>query len=225
MNYKIRSHPNGADAQGEPHLTFSLTVPAHIGRALDPNARFVCELHDDGILYCPVAPRATRELPAWAGGNRPDAGTAAPRADAEPVDRYDRDELLDCLRAAARVAGGRPTQHSWHRIRRGRTLADGRPWPASNVIATRFGNWNPALEAAGLPTNHGRRASWTERRCIEALQTSPPNSDAFRAPATTRGPAAPTCPRTPPSRRSSEPHGTPSRRERSRQAPTQPDTP
>jgi hypothetical protein len=78
MTYKIRSFANGTNANGDPNLTFSLTVPAHIGRRLGEDARFMCEVRDDGILYRPITAAPERPLPAWLAGDGDDERAAAP---------------------------------------------------------------------------------------------------------------------------------------------------
>jgi len=168
MTYKIRTFANGTKANGQPNVVCSLTVPAHVGRLLGEHARFTCEVVEAGLQYRPIAPSPPPVVPSWLGGG--DAPAARVTAQVQPTDRYDRDELIACLRNAAALSGGRLTQQSWERQRRGKRLGDDRAWPVTSAIAARFGGWNASLEAAGLPTNHGRPARWNRARCVRALQ-------------------------------------------------------
>jgi hypothetical protein len=83
----------------------------------------------------------------------PDLGvlTKTPRQTAK---RYTREELLASLVEAAEGADGILTAQKY----KGYTsthafLADGRPRPGGQAMGLRFGSWNAALQAAGLPTN------------------------------------------------------------------------
>ena len=93
--------------------------------------------------------------------------------------QYGDDELLDCVRSAAadpnNLSGrGILTGQGYERVRRGRRLADGRPWPSAQSVAARFGSWRAALERLGLPSNPpspvaGMRR-YDEHDCIDAVR-------------------------------------------------------
>lgn len=66
------------------------------------------------------------------------------------------EELLEAMLAHARTHGGRCSITSYQNVRRairfGRLEAD-MP-PSDRTITQRFGSWDAALVAAGLPLNH-----------------------------------------------------------------------
>jgi hypothetical protein len=87
--------------------------------------------------------------------------------------KYTDEELLHCLREANTALGGILTGAAYDQYARGRTLADGRPWPTRQTPLLRFGSWRAALERAGLPANAsspvaGRRL-FSEGHCIDAI--------------------------------------------------------
>ena len=63
----------------------------------------------------------------------------------------------------AKLEGGSPSMTDWKQGRnaRGRWKSEYPRWPSANVAARRFGSWNGALEAAGLPVSQRRSPSKT----------------------------------------------------------------
>jgi transposase len=67
--------------------------------------------------------------------------------------RYAEQELINCLKEARSQLGGVLTAAGYSEFARGRTFADGRPWPTHQTQALRFGSWRKALRVAGLRAN------------------------------------------------------------------------
>lgn len=106
-----------------------------------------------------------REDPSWARRFKQDGRAKK---------RYSDAELMACLREAAAGWEGALTGAKYEWFARGRTLADGRPWPGKQTFALRYSSWRGALAAAGLPANPpsavaGRR-KFDRGRCIGALR-------------------------------------------------------
>jgi hypothetical protein len=64
--------------------------------------------------------------------------------------RYSDDELLFCVRKAAEAVPGALTTTAYIRYIKGQKAATGRPWPAYQTVAERFGTWQNALTHAGV---------------------------------------------------------------------------
>jgi hypothetical protein len=81
--------------------------------------------------------------------------------------------VLNCLREANAALGGVLTTAAYDAYARGRTLADGRPFPTHQTEHLRFGSWREALERAGLPANASSpiagRLLFTDGHCIDAI--------------------------------------------------------
>lgn len=93
--------------------------------------------------------------------------------------RYSDQEVMDSIRAAATEVANRNggqvlTGHAYERIRKERTLPDGRPWPSMQTAAIRFGSWRATLEKLGLRANRSSGAAGRQRfsrdDCIEAVR-------------------------------------------------------
>lgn len=90
------------------------------------------------------------------------------------VQRYSDEELVICLRFAARDIGGVLSSEAFTDYGRRRTMPDGRPWPTHQTLQLRWGSWHDALVAAGLPANPrssiaGNRL-FTEEACLDAVR-------------------------------------------------------
>ena len=84
-------------------------------------------------------------------GYRPRTHPGRPR-------RWDRDAIVDALRAWLAQTGGPPRRDDWSGQRPARAGAGQRKWmrehprwPSSSCVAAHWGSWGAALDAAGLP--------------------------------------------------------------------------
>lgn len=85
--------------------------------------------------------------------NVPDYQVLA-RAPRSGVKNYTSDELIESLKEASPSVAGNLSHEAYRRFVEGSpTLSDGRPRPGPQAMHLRFGTWNGALEAAGLPAN------------------------------------------------------------------------
>lgn len=67
--------------------------------------------------------------------------------------RYTDEEFVECLRSGERALGAPLSHAAYAEWTRGRTLADGRPWPGPQGMMLRFGSWRNTLARAGLAAN------------------------------------------------------------------------
>jgi hypothetical protein len=63
--------------------------------------------------------------------------------------RHSDEDLLEVMRYVASRNGGRCGMYAYDRMR---LAGEVKIWP--KTISDRFGSWDKALEAAGLPLNH-----------------------------------------------------------------------
>lgn len=70
--YKIRKFQNGKNKDGQPFISYSMTIPADIAEQLPAELLFSIELSEDGILFRPSG-RTSYDppLPTWAEGEEP----------------------------------------------------------------------------------------------------------------------------------------------------------
>lgn len=66
--------------------------------------------------------------------------------------KYNDEDLIDCLRLAAGELGGILKADAFTAFGRDRSMPDGRPWPTSQAVSTRWG-WRGGLAKAGLRSN------------------------------------------------------------------------
>jgi hypothetical protein len=88
--------------------------------------------------------------------------------------KYSDEELLQLLREANEAIGGVLTTGAYNDFAKGRSFADGRPWPTQQTHFHRFGSWRKALRAAGLEANPssaiaGQRL-FDVNQCIDAVR-------------------------------------------------------
>jgi Homing endonuclease associated repeat len=106
--------------------------------------------------------------------------------------RWDGEEVIAAVREWAALEGQAPSSEAWlgGRHARGRWAREYPRWPSTAVVSSRFGSWNAALAAAGLPA---KPAAYTDEEVIEALRDDarrlgrPPVRDEWQG----RGPAVP----------------------------------
>lgn len=75
--------------------------------------------------------------------------------------RWGRASIVDALRAWVAEAGGPPRRQDWCGERpasatsaQRKWMSEHPRWPSSSCVATHFGSWSAALEAAGLPARN-----------------------------------------------------------------------
>lgn len=74
--------------------------------------------------------------------------------------------MLDALNAAATELGPLfPHQ-------RYKAISAARGWPSANAITARFGSWNAARAAAGLPVPSPQRRDWSAEQLARALRSA-----------------------------------------------------
>src|ERR1700733_11134353 len=84
--------------------------------------------------------------------------------------RWDRDEVIEALERWAALEGQAPSSEAWlgGRYAHGRWAREYPQWPSSGVVSSRFGSWNAALVAAGLPA---KPYGYSDEEVVEALRT------------------------------------------------------
>jgi len=83
--------------------------------------------------------------------------------------RWDRQGVIDALRRWTRLEGEPPSSEAWlgGRHARGRWAREYPRWPSTAVVNSRFGSWNAAMAAAGVPvTPYG----YSDEEVIDALR-------------------------------------------------------
>lgn len=106
--------------------------------------------------------------------------------------RWDRDEVIEALERWAALEGQAPSSEAWlgGRYAHGRWAREYPQWPSTGVVSSRFGSWNVALVAAGLPA---QPYGYSDEEVVEALRADAlrlgrtPTLDDWRG----RGPAVP----------------------------------
>ena len=102
----------------------------------------------------PPATQVTRRFGSWNAALQA-AGFDRPRPPA-----VSDQQIRNALKAYHRQHGTSPTRPAWERL--------GLP-PNSRTIEARFGSWNAALAAAGLPPNRIRR-DWSDQDILDGLR-------------------------------------------------------
>jgi hypothetical protein len=87
---------------------------------------------------------------------------------------YRDEDLVRALQAAARELSTPFAHSTYANWSRGRTLADGRPWPGPQAAMLRFGGWRAALARSGLPANPsaGPERRWDLQDGIDGVVTA-----------------------------------------------------
>jgi Homing endonuclease associated repeat len=91
-----------------------------------------------------------------------------------------RASIVDALRAWVAEAGGPPRRQDWCGERpasaasaQRKWMSEHPRWPSSSCVATHFGSWSAALEAAGLPARNLTFESSVAER-VDAARRPPP---------------------------------------------------
>jgi AraC-like DNA-binding protein len=110
--------------------------------------------------------QAVREDPAWARRHRKDRKGGKKK--------YSDGELMACVKEAASKWEGPLTGAKYESYARGRTLADGRPWPGRQTFALRYSTWREALGRAGVVANPSSGVAGHRKfdrgRCVGAVR-------------------------------------------------------
>lgn len=83
--------------------------------------------------------------------------------------RWDREEVIEALERRVAVEGVAPSSEAWlgGRHAHGRWAREYPQWPSTAVVSSRFGSWNAALAAAGLPA---KPSAYSDEQVIAALR-------------------------------------------------------
>ena len=129
---------------------------------------------------CPSTAIVRRRLGGWNDACR-ELGWEIPESG-----RRGDDEMLAALRTASWELGDKITQSAFG------DLARERGWPSAGAVKKRFGSWNAAKRACGLPAP-GRVAVWSQAEIVAALLAAsrelgrPPTWKEYKALAGERG--------------------------------------
>lgn len=97
-----------------------------------------------------------------------------PRKSPSPI--YSTEELLAFLQEVGSVTPGVPSAEAYRRYAQGRQTSDGRSWPSSHTIVSRFGSWRKALLQAAFEVKSAPRGAvkprFSEADCVEALRAA-----------------------------------------------------
>lgn len=105
---------------------------------------------------------------------------------------WDSEEVIAALKRWAAIEGQAPSSETWlgGRHARGRWAREYPQWPSTAIVSSRFGSWNSALVAVGLPA---KPSAYSDEQLIDAVRADArrlrrtPTIDGWRA----RGPAVP----------------------------------
>jgi hypothetical protein len=126
---------------------YQATFPA---RASEVEALFL-QLRDD-VAVAQITGIETALVRRFVDERVPDAHVLR-RKRKTRCERYSDEELMRCLRVAARELASPMGHDAYAQWSRGRMLDQTRPWPGPQGMTLRFGCWRTTLTRAGLPTH------------------------------------------------------------------------